>query len=1108
MVEGETVKLKILAVIAASGIAAFAQGFTVTIPATSPTQAVLTYTAPSNSPCTVEVSESNSYSPLVHDVDSGLFPGANQDTRAGALAGTSLRVFVAGTRDIETASDTNKYSRALQQNTLHYYRVTCGSQVATGTFATKTLPYGATYQDLIPVNADGTYNYPTTFETRNSTLIDPQTGVLMSRVSLSADTTTSGGYFWPFPSYGGFGSFCADDRSAYGNYHCALPSFSADALYLYAINPASGAATFLGLAQASYAAMDPTAGGSFGMGTEEVTNWGVGSANVIYRGVQIFGRNTIARWTYTGTDAAPGGPPPVMAAGTTTDMLNGQDLNSLALAFNPNFGKFDLTGTVTTQVTGGVYTINWASGNQFVEGAGSGLNTGMVGRLVNIKGVNYTITSVPTKTTMTGTINVVTPPGPISSPTAYRMSMFVCSMVGSQANYGIIACNAYQQDSPAWIGAYNFGNGIPYGMAGSTAGLTALTAQFADGATRWTGDHTYEFLGETVPITSFSSSTAIEGGVFGDGPYNVVLGESLLSEPPGTVDSNVPIGSAALLGAHNSPYCTDAWTAPSEWVDGEPLSACYPHFLQNLQVGDVMYSTATGESMQVVAITSPTSINIMRGTQQYGGNTPVHPAGEQLTMWGAGFGENYNADQQFGWSYGFWDFVNSPNGTEHAGDYVLNWGTHPVTRGSHRSVYYFDSNANPSNKSEWGVPPPYTVPTNSAFAGVGAIGTGNTYQKHPSIASGSDYSQFDVWYFVGGNAFSAPNNSAATLVCAPSCFAHVYRYDPTGGLAWTAGAVWSRNAPIFAKTSGQNLVDVSAPGKVLSDADDFVWCRPNADGECAAGSHASDPYVYFSLSTLNTNYCTGGENPTTARDICIGNFTTLGLSVGQTKFVTTAADTTGALSDRPLARTFQNYEGASTVSNNVKLTYAGDWGLIWRCTGTPGNSQCATGSQVWALKIPPDPGSDGINRGDFVPAQLSLTAPEGLAVVSARVKFWYTELGGTESTPYCTSRREACVAVSSTVLDLQPFYYASTDAYTPASCATSCTIAIPVYPLHTAYYSVEFLDRLGDVVAKSPGVAVENVVVPGSSTVRRAPGGPVFRGSVKLGGAVRTTIVQ
>ena len=45
---------------------------------------------------------------------------------------------------------------------------------------------------------------------------------------------------------------------------------------------------------------------------------------------------------------------------------------------------------------------------------------------------------------------------------------------------------------------------------------------------------------------------------------------------------------------------------------------------------------------------------------------------------------------------------------------------------------------------------------------------------------------------------------------------------------------------------------------------------------------------------------------------------------------------------------------------------------------------------------------------------------------------------GTPSEHYCTSRREACVAVSSTVTDASPFWYVSTDAYTRASCAMSC----------------------------------------------------------------------
>ena len=64
-----------------------------------------------------------------------------------------------------------------------------------------------------------------------------------------------------------------------------------------------------------------------------------------------------------------------------------------------------------------------------------------------------------------------------------------------------------------------------------------------------------------------------------------------------------------------------------------------------------------------------------------------------------------------------------------------------------------------------------------------------------------------------------------------------------------------------------------------------------------------------------------------------------------------------------------------------------------------------------------------------------------------------------------------------------PFsHFQNTDSYVPMPCATDCTIAIPVYPLHTAYYSVEFLDGGGSVVATSTGLAMENVVVSAPSS--------------------------
>src|SRR5215831_5066098 len=109
------------------------------------TQAVLAYTAPDASACTVEVSESNTYAPLVRDVDAALFPGSNLDSRAETASSGLARQFVLGKRTIQQASDNRWYSRSLANNTTHYYRVTCGATINTGSFTTANIPLGRTY---------------------------------------------------------------------------------------------------------------------------------------------------------------------------------------------------------------------------------------------------------------------------------------------------------------------------------------------------------------------------------------------------------------------------------------------------------------------------------------------------------------------------------------------------------------------------------------------------------------------------------------------------------------------------------------------------------------------------------------------------------------------------------------------------------------------------------------------------------------------------------------------------------------------------------------------------------------------------------------------------
>lgn len=159
---------------------------------TTATQAVIQYTAPDNSACNVEISESPTYLPLVYDVDNTKFASASSDARAGSISNGAERHFVAGKRAAEIGLDTVRYSRALQAATRHYFRLTCPStgDQATGTFQTSTIPFGATYtepQAIDPAHP-GSYALPTlSTNDRTQRVIDPQTGILIKTVTLPQD---------------------------------------------------------------------------------------------------------------------------------------------------------------------------------------------------------------------------------------------------------------------------------------------------------------------------------------------------------------------------------------------------------------------------------------------------------------------------------------------------------------------------------------------------------------------------------------------------------------------------------------------------------------------------------------------------------------------------------------------------------------------------------------------------------------------------------------------------------------------------------------------------------------------------------------------------------
>lgn len=285
------------------------------------TQAILTYTAPSTSACSLQVSENSSLSPLVHDIDPTLFSGSNSDG-----GGATNRFWVVGKRTINVAAGGTNYSRALQADSTHYYKLSCGTQSASGSFTTMNIPNGNTFAELdLWNNTSRSSSMVTVPETRGFSFIDPMTGTLLRRISLRADGASP---TWIHSLYsGGFMENCAPVLSN-GGYHCFVMGNATGMLYW--ISPTDGSSRFLGLTYVGTPGWIP---GTEGMPVSPT------DPNTFFT-IEPVGVNNVPHlfsWVYDGsdTDLPPGSSWSSHATGT--DLTPTTDLNTMVNAFDSGF---------------------------------------------------------------------------------------------------------------------------------------------------------------------------------------------------------------------------------------------------------------------------------------------------------------------------------------------------------------------------------------------------------------------------------------------------------------------------------------------------------------------------------------------------------------------------------------------------------------------------------------------------------------------------------------------------------------------------------------------------------------------------------------------------
>jgi hypothetical protein len=163
---------------------------------TTATQAVIAYTAPSGSACSIAVSTSSSYSPPINDL---ITDSTSDLARPSTVTAGNARTVVIGARNAPLSGVygfvTQRISNALQANTPYFYQIACGASAASGQFTTANIPLGLGYGDPWPSDpaAPGAWASPSSpGAIANEQFIDPQTGILVQRATYPGFGYTSG----------------------------------------------------------------------------------------------------------------------------------------------------------------------------------------------------------------------------------------------------------------------------------------------------------------------------------------------------------------------------------------------------------------------------------------------------------------------------------------------------------------------------------------------------------------------------------------------------------------------------------------------------------------------------------------------------------------------------------------------------------------------------------------------------------------------------------------------------------------------------------------------------------------------------------------------------
>jgi hypothetical protein len=689
----------------------------------------------------------------------------------------------------------------------------------------------------------------------------------------------------------------------------------------------------------------------------------------------------------------------------------------------------------------------------------------------------------------------------------FDVTRFPSCGVQAQGEWAFVECRRSSQASIAWYAILDLGDRQPLGRCTNCMRIIAAT-NWTNPVNRWTGSHA-GYLAPGHAGMAFVVPGYMEGCSY---DTSVRPCDPTLYPQPG-------------MGPYASKLTADITQATTTFaVDGQPRSLSdYTNesYLMDAAVGDQVFACPGTTLAAAIASAGQTAIQVTNGAQltngmrlfiganptetvkivsgggtntlgvsraQQGSKASTYLAGTGVAQWyndcrgnetmtitgisgsswtvsrntpavhsvsawpeGTNLIVNGQRAANTGIHYIWWQFLKAPHGEtagfipEQVDDFYGNhfdWMPNRyVTEAYHVRTR--------SLASEISQPASVQVDPSVPFHGVAGLGPGNSYTRYPSVdklnASSVDQNWFlDFAHFMGGDPFSA--NPGALLVGGTlQVYKYVFCTVALGNCGGSESVLHRKYQTTLAIAGDHILTDVSGPQSAIADGPPGAWtyCVANAANECVPGSAAGDAYA--NVPNINTARCAPEEHPSSKQvDLCLADMTSSGQGVVQFSMIPKSTGYGRRLTS-PWAI------GASPDQDLAKATP--DGGLIF--------FRSQPKRMFLMTSLPFQMRRDRWDRSAYIPHHVAvpppgMSLPAGTSTVA--VQHGYAEYRG-----YCTTRKEACIDVTSGYIPPVPFSFASENP-TSLPCAAGCSVVVPALSSRALYATIRYYDAGGSVL--------------------------------------------